>query len=129
MPPAQPTRTSRLVIALGLFAFALLVRGLYVALRGPQLFPDSETYSLAATNLAQHGIFSVDVRPPILPTTRIPPLYAALLALLHYPAASTARTIVLLQGALDAGIAALLFLVVTEELPLVLGAAVAAAYA
>ena len=50
MPPAQPTRTSRLVIALGLFAFALLVRGLYVALRGPQLFPDSETYSLADIN-------------------------------------------------------------------------------
>jgi hypothetical protein len=117
------------ILALALFAFSFAIRALYVALRGPQLFPDSATYSLAAANLANHGHFSVATRAPFAPSTRIPPLYATFLWLLHYPVSTSARVVVLLQGAFDAAISALLFLVVSEELSITLGLAVAIAHA
>jgi 4-amino-4-deoxy-L-arabinose transferase-like glycosyltransferase len=91
-----------------LFLTSFTARMLFFAWRGNFRHGDAPEYVLLAKNLAEHGVLSESVAPPLLPTTRRAPLYPVWLMLLGGGGNDVA--VAAAQSVLDSIVALLVFL-------------------
>ncbi|HYE14465.1 MAG TPA: hypothetical protein VD968_08505 [Pyrinomonadaceae bacterium] len=89
-----------------LFLAVFAARAGFFAWRGALTGGDTADYLLLASNIAEHGAFSLDTAEPFTPTIRRAPLYPLFLAL----AGGSTTVVILLQSALDAVVALLVLM-------------------
>jgi 4-amino-4-deoxy-L-arabinose transferase and related glycosyltransferases of PMT family len=102
---------------LAVFALALVVRFVFLAVAGPHTSPDSSEYESLGHNIAAGNGFSLSIAPPFLPTVRRPPAYPVFLAIFTGRGPFHSDRIAAAQIVLDSSVA-MAILLLTAAIPI-----------
>jgi 4-amino-4-deoxy-L-arabinose transferase-like glycosyltransferase len=111
---SAPVTKSLIWAMVAVFATAFCVRIVFVALRGVKVAPDTADYTRLAENIRAHGAFSLEAGPEFTPSIRRAPLYPVFLAGFVHSGNVSQSAVAVTQIILDAGIAAVIVLLVTS---------------